>query len=90
MWSTTGLNGDEKDDRFLFIQEEMLSQREILAGILITSTSTVIVGGLALKWIFPIPKSLPDRLDRIAEDAVEIDNDELYENFDWWHVSKTK
>lgn len=68
----------------------MLSQRDIISGILITGASTAILGGLALRLFFPIPESLPDRLERIAEDAVEIDNDELYEEFDWWHVSMVK
>ena len=68
----------------------MPSQRDIVTAILITGTSTAIAGGLALRIFFPIPKALPNRLDRIAEDAVEIDNDELYEEFDWWHVSILK
>lgn len=38
-------------------------------------------------WLLlPPPKELPDRLAHVPEDAVEINNDEIYATFDWWNV----
>lgn len=62
------------------MQSEQWSRLSLVAAL-----STVAVG-VALLTLYPTPKPLPDRLAKIDEEDVQIDNDGLYADFDWWHV----
>lgn len=71
-----------------------MAQKDWLSSISAVGPSTAGVGVAAVvasaaAWLLRPPAPLANRLLAIDESKVEIDNDGIYESFDWWNVSGT-
>lgn len=52
----------------------------------VVAAASAVVVATTVALLRSPPAALPDRLKKIADDAVHIDNDGIYTELDWWHA----